>query len=206
MSLIERNLFHMVTGSLLPLVALLFSHDRITPVVIDNAEQGVSSIVLWAASAVAGLAIVGELGRFSLPSFNRFLFRHIGVLFKEEERYRITGATYLLIATVGAFLFLDRTLAVVALLFLSLGDPTAALVGSRYGRLKIWSKTLEGSIAFLLVALLTGAIFRLTGQIDIYWPLAVGAMVAAVVELLPLPIDDNLLTPLMSGAVMTALL
>ena len=97
-------------------------------------------------------------------------------------------------------------MAVVALLFLSVGDPLAALVGSRYGRVKVWAKTLEGTLAFLVVSLVIAAVFRLTTQVETYWPLAVGAAVATVVEMLPLPIDDNLLPPLMSGAVMAALL
>ncbi len=204
--MVERNLFHMVAGSVLPLIALSFSHDRITPLVGDRTGPGVSSVVLWTTVAIAGLAVLVELGRFAFPSFNRLLFRYVGVLFKEEEFRRVTGATYLLIATLVAFLFLDRTVAVVALLFLSVGDPLAALVGSRYGRVKVWAKTLEGTLAFLVVSLVIAAVFRLTTQVETYWPLAVGAAVATVVEMLPLPIDDNLLPPLMSGAVMAALL
>ncbi len=203
---VERNLFHLIIGSIFPILALSLTQDGITPAATNHEAQGVSAVLLWAAVGTTVLALVIEVTRFSLPSFNDLLFRYLGVFFKERERNRVTGATYLLIATLGAFLFFDRTVAAVALLYLSLGDPVAAFVGARFGRLKIFKKTVEGTSAFLIVALLAGAVFTMTGQIQPFWPLAVGGIVAAFLELLPLSLDDNLLTPLMAGAVITALL
>ena len=42
--------------------------------------------------------------------------------------------------------------------------------------------------------------------LEYHWALGVGAAVAALMELLPLRIDDNLTVPLISGAAITLLL
>ena len=137
----------MMVGSVLPVIALFVSHD----------------VIFWSAVAAAGVAVLLEVTRFGFGSANDLLLRYFGVFFKEKERQRVTGSTYLLIGTVGAFHFLDKTVAIIALLFLALGDPSAAMIGSRWGRLRVGGKTLEGSAAFLAVSLLVGGIFVLTG-------------------------------------------
>ena len=179
-----------MAGSLLPLSGLAVTHE----------------IIFWVAVGVAGVAVLVELCRFAFPGMNTLLFEHLGVLFKEDERQRVTGATYMWIATVGAFFFFEKSVAILALLFLSVGDPAAALVGSRYGRVRVLGKSLEGALVFFGLAAIMGWVFLLTEQVAPYRPLAVGAAVAATVELLTFPLDDNLLIPLFAGAVMMALL
>jgi dolichol kinase len=52
-------------------------------------------------------------------------------------------------------------------------------------------------VALLVAATLIGA-----GVNDYHWGLLVGALIAAVVELVSLPPDDNLSVPLVTGASM----
>jgi len=189
-SIVERNLFHLVAGSLLPIIGLVLHRDAL----------------FWASVAIASLLLVMELARFTSTSVNAYIFKYIGVLFKEEEAHTITGASYMLIATVGAFFFFEKSLAIMALFFLSIGDPMAALVGSRIGRIRYLGKSLEGSLAFLATSFVVAALFSLTGELNPLWPLLVGAAVAALVEALPLPVDDNLSIPMLAGAVTAMLL
>ena len=49
----------------------------------------------------------------------------------------------------------------------------------------------------LVWAVLVGA-----GVAPLHWSFLVGAVVAGLVELAPLPVDDNLSVPLIAGAVM----
>ena len=187
----------MVAASLLPLGALILAH----PVVIG-----------LAAGATAFL-VTGEVARRASPTLNQLFLTHLAVLLKSGEKRQITGATYLSAASLIALTLFSKEVAALALFFLALGDPAAALVGSRYGRLRIslpaffvrtrrQSKSLEGTLTFLLVAL--GLATALWGAkvFDTYWPAALGALVAAVVEFLPLPADDNLSVPLASAGVM----
>jgi dolichol kinase len=63
-------------------------------------------------------------------------------------------------------------------------------------------KTWEGSLAGFFFAFLAGMLFLPTK------PLAAlaGAAIAMTVEVLPLPINDNLLIPIITGAALTLLL
>ncbi len=114
----------------------------------------------------------------------------------ERQRLRITGATYLLFSTfLLAHLFI-KPIVVVSLLFLSVGDAVAGVVGRRWGRHKlIGNKTLEGSLAMLLSCWL---IVWFVKEIPIAVKIIAG-LGATVLEALEIPVDDNLLIPLGTG-------
>jgi len=102
---------------------------------------------------------------------------------------------------IGALLtifFFPKPIAVTALVFMSLGDTVAGLIGKQYGRIKIGLKSLEGTLSGLAVCILFVWLMPLV-------PLHVGvlgAVTAMAVELLPVPIDDNVSIPLSSGTIM----
>jgi len=77
-------------------------------------------------------------------------------------------------------------------------DTCAALVGKGIGRVKILGKTLEGSLAFLLSALLIVWCYPHLNR----FPGSLAAVGAAVIELLPIDVDDNFSIPLVAGAIM----
>jgi glycerol-3-phosphate acyltransferase PlsY len=93
----------------------------------------------------------------------------------------------------------DKPVAVAALAFLVVGDTTAAIVGKSIGRIPIFGKTLEGSLACFLVCLAVGWIIP---ELSLKQAVA-GAAMATLVELLPVPLDDNLRIPLAAGFTMT---
>ena len=155
-----------------------------------------------------------EAARRLSPRTNRLFVAAFGRMMRPaEERGRVTGATYLACASAAALFAFSPTVAALALLFHAWGDPAAAIVGSRFGRVRLphlgpgrpQSKTLEGSLAFFAVALVVSAVLRTSGAFDVFWPAAVGALAAAAVELLRLPVDDNVTVPLVSGGLMAVL-
>ena len=101
-----------------------------------------------------------------------------------------------------AFLFFGSDVAVPALLFLSLGDPIAALVGRRMPGPRVLGKSPGGTAAFVIVALAVVAVLVGSDAIDYHWGLWLGALIAGIVELAPVPPDDNLAVPLVGGAAM----
>ena len=122
---------------------------------------------------------------------------------EHENKGGFTGATYILLSIVLTVALFSKPVAVAAMAFIMVGDTFAALVGRRFGRHKIFkTKSLEGSLACLtgtvIVALFTPDLLLTVGL--------TGALAAAVVEALPLKIDDNLTVPLLSGATMAILL
>ena len=183
---IPRMAFHLAAGSTLPIAGIFL-------------PEGVM---------VAGLAVLSaggvglEMARFKVESLNQFLVRWFAPLLKAGEDRRITGATYMVVAGLIAFLLFDKAVAVAAMLFLSLGDPAAALVGRRMPGPRLFGKSPVGTAAFLVVSLAVVAVLVGSGHFPFHWGLLVGAVVAALVELAPVPPDDNLTIPLAAGGAM----
>ena len=90
-----------------------------------------------------------------------------------------------------------------AIAIFALGDSTASIFGRIYGRKTLpfnKGKTLEGSMIGFVFALLAGTFYTIP------FKSLVGAVVAMVVECSPLPLNDNLVTPLITGAALTLML
>ena len=180
----QRRLFHASVGSAIPVVAW-FVPDPFPAFLVG---------VL----ALASLAL--DLIRFRVPRLNLLFLSWLRPLLKQEEDRRITGATFLLIAACLCFLFFDKHIAVAVLLFLSLGDPAAALVGGAVRGPRLFGKSPVGTLTFILVSLGVLAILAALGVTHFGAVLVAAAVVAGLVELAPLPADDNLTVPLVAGA------
>ncbi|MGE5175481.1 MAG: diacylglycerol/polyprenol kinase family protein [Hyphomicrobiales bacterium] len=152
------------------------------------------------ASVILSLAI--EIFRINHPR-TRNLFRHFfGELLRNHEDASLLGSTYLLIACLLSIHLFTKPVAVLALSFLIVGDTVAAIVGKSFGRVRLFGKSLEGSMACLVVCF---AITRFLPEVPFHVAL-VGAVVATVFELLPIPLDDNFRIPLSAGFAMDLLL
>lgn len=127
--------------------------------------------------------------------FERFFF---GKVLREREKKTLMGSTYFLFSSILSLLLFPKPIAIASLLILILSDTCAALVGKGMGRVRIGEKTLEGTLAFflsaLLIVLLCPGVHRWGG----FW----GAVGGTLVELLPVGLDDNLTIPLVAGGIM----
>ena len=178
-----RRLFHITAGSSVPTLGVFASQELM--------------IILLA--ALSGLALVLESARFTYAPLNRALVQMLKPLLKRGEDRKVTAATYMIIAGLACFLFFDQYVAVAALLFLSVGDPLAALVGRRARGPRLWGKSPWGSLALFTAATALAVILWTTDVASPLWALLAGGAVAAVVEILPIPLDDNVTVPLISG-------
>jgi len=150
-------------------------------------------------------AIAFDLVRIHQRQVRRFMRAFFGGMIREHERWNLLGSTYLLIAALLAIEIFPQPVAAAAIGFTVLGDGLAALVGKAWGRTKFFRKTLEGALGGLVACLLWASFLAVSGHLP--WHVVVaGALAASLVELLPIPLDDNLGMTLVSGYVMRFLL
>ncbi|MBF0209016.1 MAG: hypothetical protein HQK53_19320, partial [Oligoflexia bacterium] len=100
-----------------------------------------------------------------------------------------------------------KVVAVIAIYTLAIADPLSAIIGIIYGKHEIAErKTLEGSTAFFVSTLAVCLLVFFTSYSGLIWPILkvsfLVAFFAALVEIIPIRIDDNLTIPL-STAVIT---
>ncbi len=186
-----RKLWHLLGGSFFPVLAFFVPKEAL----------------LITLGAMTGVFVVWEIARLNNASVNRWMASHLGVILKNEERYRPTGTTCLLISSLAVFFLFDKYVAITSLLFVSIGDLVATVIGEEYGRQVLFNnKTLEGSLACLASCLLVGMLLSRISPSMAPEVAMVGAVSATIVELLPIPIDDNLTVPLISGGIMTLII
>jgi len=149
-------------------------------------------------------ALVLDLLRLNAPRVGQFFRRFVGQMIREHEQFSLLGSTYLLLAALLAVEIFPQPVAAAALGFTVLGDAFAAIVGKAWGRRRLFHKTLEGALGGLAVCLAWAAFLALAGHAP-WGPLLAGAAVASLVELLPIPLDDNLGITLISGYTMKLL-
>ena len=181
-----RKLYHLICGVGLLSLYYLMGRDR--------------ALTFYAVLFLIILAF--EITRLEIPAFNRFIFDKFASFIRENERHRLTGtASYVLGIGLSLYVY-SPEVATVAICFLAFGDVAATMVGERYGRTKIGQKSLEGTFAFVAAALLSGLILSSIGVQLKIGVIILGALIAAGVELLPLPMNDNMMIPLAAGAIM----
>jgi glycerol-3-phosphate acyltransferase PlsY len=184
---IGRKLYHLLGG--LGLLSLYYLLGR------DN------SLICYAVLIAVVLAL--EITRLKVPAFNQFVQRRFSNFIRENEANKLTGTAPYLLGIGLSLLFYRTDIATAAICFLAFGDVAATAVGERYGRTKIsGQKSLEGTLAFTAVAITVGFLLPLVGIHLMSGLVLAGAIAAAGVELVPLPVNDNLVIPLVSGGVM----
>lgn len=154
-------------------------------------------IILIAALVMLAIDVV----RLQVARVRTVFYFLFGRILREHERFNLLGSTYVLLAALICDYAFVKPVAVTSLGFLVVGDTMAALVGRRWGRIRILDKSLEGTLACLVSCLAIGYLY----PGDDLRPLAIwaGAITATLFELLPIPLDDNMRIPLAAGFAMT---
>lgn len=120
--------------------------------------------------------------------------------FKKSTHYE--AGTYWLLASIILLLFFPLNTAYASILILAIGDTSASFIGRNISKLKNplnKNKTVEGSLAFFATSLFAAMLFFPTSTAII------AAFLLALVESLPLRINDNLTVPLSSGIILQIL-
>ncbi len=159
-------------------------------------------VLLTLVGSVTLLFLVIDVLRLTSTRMNLALFTKLPFFFRKKEKRTFTSATlFLLGAFLTVFLF-PKPQATTALVFVTLGDIFSKFTGIQYGKTPVFSRTLEGSLAYFASCAIAAFVWSHFVPIHpaVY---LLGAFAAAVSEAVPTGLDDNFVVPLISGAAMT---
>jgi glycerol-3-phosphate acyltransferase PlsY len=169
------------------------------PIIYFFVEKKLAVAVLLACSI---LILTAELLRMYNSKCNTLYMKIFGWMTRPHEHSNhLTGATYVFISCFITVLLFPKEIAIMTILFLTVGDPTAYLIGKAFGNGKFLGKSLEGTAAFIIAGFL--ATIWIPG-IPVTIKL-LGVVIAAIIELIPLGIDDNLTIPIITSFIIILL-
>ncbi|MGI9628186.1 MAG: diacylglycerol/polyprenol kinase family protein [Longimicrobiales bacterium] len=174
-----RRAFHAAGGVLLAIVV-----DALGP------KSPETTTLILAGLATGGLL---DFVRLNSRTANRRFFTWFSRLASPREAANIASSTWYVVGVLAVHLLLPAAYLVPAILVLALPDPAASIVGRLWGRHPLGKGTMEGSAVFLIVATLVLAPF--VGLGHALWV----ALVVTAFEVLPLPVDDNVVIPVVAG-------
>lgn len=170
------------------------------PILYLQLEHWTAISLLLAMTAVSFL--IDVLMHYHGPS-RRLLVKLVGPMLRPHEiqsaAFRLTGATWVLIAATLTFILFPKVVSTTAFSVLIVSDSAAALIGRRFGRRQFLDKSLVGTTAFVLSAIVVTYVYLLV--FDLHPMFLVSGIIASVVGGIVeaastrLRLDDNLSIP-----------
>lgn len=165
-----------------------------------------SAVIILSITTLAALIL--DISRYLSPSAGKRFYSVFGFLLREHEvdtaKKNLNGATYVLISALICVIIFPKILFLTAFTILIISDSIAALIGRKYGTHKFLSKSLEGTLAFFVSAIVV--VFftpKVEGAFPEYMIAIIAAFIGAIVENISFGFaDDNLSIPISIGAVM----
>ena len=164
-----------------------------------------TALILILPLMIAFLTI--DVARYYHKPIEEWFYKYFGFLLRKREsdkkKKTLNGATYVLISATICIIIFPKIVTIMSFAILIISDITAALIGRRYGRHKFIAKSLEGSLAFFVSAVVVIALTpKIEYQFGEYLIGFAAALAGTVAEALPADIDDNLSIPITVGAVL----
>ncbi len=170
------------------------------PIIYLQLEHWTGIGILLVMTAVS--VLIDALMHFN-ASARRMMLQLVGPLLRShelrEDKFLLTGASWVLIAAVSSFLFFPTIVGVTAFTVLIVSDTFAALVGRRFGSTPFLDKSVVGTATFIVtswgVVLVFAAIYSLPMPYIVCG--AIAGMVGGIAEAgsTRLRLDDNISIP-----------
>ena len=160
---------------------------------------GKDAMLPWVLAVAILFPILDWLRKY-IPLLKKLYFILFGIITRPYEHQVLSGASWVFMgAGFTAYLFNEKV-AVIALLVMSLSDSAAAIIGIKYGTTRLFNKSLEGTLAFLISTYLI--IFLLSSASLML--LLITTITATVIELFSTPkLNDNILIPVTTAFILT---
>ena len=145
---------------------------------------------------LTAMMISFDLLRINSTSFSTFYYKYFNIFTREMEKDKITGASFVFAGSLLTVLIFDKEIAFWGLLIMSISDSFAAVVGVLFGKTKLFSKSLEGSLAYFCSAFVILSLSKL-GLVEIL----LVSLISTVAELFSsYKYNDNVIIPLTTCA------
>lgn len=198
---LQRKSFHMIGGCII----CLFYHygivnGWITPAFGAPSHPGANGRLIPLEGGACVLAVcftvwLIEMSRLSIPAVQNWYLSSFKGLIRQKEMNKGAGIAFFLPGSLAAFLSAEPNLAILGILFLSIGDAGAS-IGTAAGRIPVFSsqRMVEGSIACFTLCTAIGWYVGLAPAIA-----AVTAGIVTFGEVLAeiIGLDDNLVIPML---------
>ncbi len=152
---------------------------------------------------ITSFVLLVDFGRLYFEKLNTIIQASFSFCMREGEKDKISGMSYMTVGVLLAALLFPRDVVILALIFLGVGDPIAGIFGILYGKNKIGSKSLEGSIAaFLACSIVSVGYFLANDFFDhrIFLAVPLSGLWGALAELVEIKyLDDNFTLPILAG-------
>ncbi len=152
-----------------------------------------------------------EFLRLRSGPVNAVAIKVLKPIMREHEVAKVSGTPFYIGSVLLSIIVFPKTIAILSILFLAVGDPVSSIFGIMYGDRSIRfknGKSLIGTAAGMFVCFVIALIYL--AQID-HLPIASAALIALAggiagggAEMIPLEIDDNFSIPIVSGLAMWA--
>ncbi len=177
-----RRVFHMMGGVATAAFVHYLGPDSSVPLAI-----------------LAGALVVGVLldwTRLRSRAANKVFFRAFAWLASPREARGVASSTWFVLGALIVLVVAPHPFFAPAMVVLACADPAASVVGRLWGRHKVGKGSWEGTSTFFVVAAAV-----LTPFVGLQTAL-IAAAVVAIMEVLPLRIDDNLTVPISTALVL----
>lgn len=152
---------------------------------------------------ITSFILLIDFGRLYSEKLNSVIQNSFSFCMREGEKNKISGMSYMVVGVLVAALLFPRDIVILSLIFLGVGDPIASVFGILYGKNKIGSKSLEGSIAaFVACSTVSVIYFLANGFFDhrIFLAVPLSGLWGALAELVEIKyLDDNFTLPVLAG-------
>lgn len=190
---LPRRLFHMSMGvSITLLYGFFLEHDQ----------------AVFILSTFACALYLFEQFRINYPEYADKFKKLTQTIYRAEEKLKESAAIPYIMAILFTILIFPKIIAISAILTLAIADPMSAIVGIKWGKIKMApNKSLEGSGAFFLSTFFIIFLVFLIGTSSlasisawrIFFFAAITSFLCSVLESFPIKIDDNITIPLFTS-------
>jgi dolichol kinase len=162
---------------------------------------------LWLLIPITFAFLAIDIARHYSEVISRWFYSWFGWLLRKHEQdgssKRLSGATNVLLSACFCVLVFPKVITINAFAILIVSDTTSALIGRRFGKQRFFKKSLEGSLAFFVSALIVVLLAPKVEKLGMEYAIgAFASAIGAIVEATSGLIDDNISIPISIGFTM----